>query len=458
MQTPNILYLHTHDTGRWIEPYGFFAPTPNLMRLAQEGVLFRQAFCAAPTCSPSRAALLTGQAPHAAGMLGLAHLGWGLSEPEHHLANFLSRQGYETHLCGVQHVATAERVDELGYSAINSQGQAAADEYAIRVLRERASTPLEKRAPLFLDVGLFEPHRSGFGFGLDDGLTDARYVPVPAGLPDTPEVRRDVADFAAAVQRADYRLGRVLGALRESGEAENTLVIYTTDHGPAFPLYKCNLSDKGIGVSLIVRGPGFGGGEVCDALVSHLDLFPTICDVLGAPRPDWLEGESLCGSANGREREIHEALFSEVTFHAGWEPMRAARTTRWKYIRRYVAGESAGPVLANCDDGASKRLWMEQGGFCARPTEELYDLVLDPQEMVNLAAQPQFAPTLDEMRKRLDEWMKVTDDPLRSEYFAVPAHAKLSEPDAVHPGGIRRTVGEIYPEFNLERWPARRPG
>jgi arylsulfatase A-like enzyme len=457
MQRPNILYLHTHDTGRWIEPYGFFASTPNLMRLAQEGVLFRQAFCAAPTCSPSRAALLTGQSPHAAGMLGLAHLGWSLSKPEQHLANFLRGHGYQTSLCGLQHVATPDRVDDLGYATINEQGAATADEFAIQVLRERSSTPVEERAPFFLDVGFFEPHRNRFGFGSDDGLTDARYVPVPAGLPDTPQTRRDMADYAAAVQRADYRIGRVLGALRESGEAENTLVIYTTDHGPAFPLYKCNLTDKGLGVSLIICGPGFGGGRVVDSLVSHLDLFPTLCDIANLPRPNSLEGESLCGLANGNVSEIHDALFGEVTFHAGWEPMRSARTKRWKYIRRYIAGDTANPVLSNCDDGLTKRLWMEQNGFRAQPAEELYDLLLDPQETLNLGAQPEYAAALDEMRKRLDDWMKATDDPLQHEYFAVPTHAKLSDPDAVHPGGVRQTIGEIYPEQNLARWPARRP-
>ncbi len=96
----NILYLHTHDTGRYIQPYGYAVPTPNLMKLASEGTLVRQAFCAGPTCSPSRAAMLTGMNPHSCGMTGLAHRGFKLNDYSKHLAAFLGRQGYETVLCG----------------------------------------------------------------------------------------------------------------------------------------------------------------------------------------------------------------------------------------------------------------------------------------------------------------------------------------------------------------------
>ena len=101
----NILYLHTHDTGRYIQPYGYAVSTPNLMNLAREGTLFRQAYCAGPTCSPSRAGLLTGMSPHSCGMLGLAHRGFRLYDYHQHLARFLGDHGYETVLCGVQHEA-----------------------------------------------------------------------------------------------------------------------------------------------------------------------------------------------------------------------------------------------------------------------------------------------------------------------------------------------------------------
>src|SRR5680860_1807744 len=104
----NVIYLHSHDTGRHVQPYGYGVSTPNLQWLAEEGVLFRQAFNAAPTCSPSRAALLTGQSPHAAGMLGLAHRGFRLSDPSQHLATVLRDGGYRTALLGVQHVTAGD--------------------------------------------------------------------------------------------------------------------------------------------------------------------------------------------------------------------------------------------------------------------------------------------------------------------------------------------------------------
>lgn len=112
----NILYVHTHDTGRYIQPYGHAIPTPNLMRLAQEWILFRQAFSCAPTCSPSRAALLTGMNPHSARMLGLAHRGFALKKPSQHLANHLKTHGFETVLCGEQHLITKGQEKALGYS------------------------------------------------------------------------------------------------------------------------------------------------------------------------------------------------------------------------------------------------------------------------------------------------------------------------------------------------------
>ena len=120
MQPPNIIFLHSHNSGRFIEPYGHAVPTPNLLRLANEGVLFRHAFAAAPTCSPSRAAFLTGQYPHSSGMLGLAHRGFALADPERHIARTLGAHGYETALCGIEHLAPHQnpRVDVVGYDKV----------------------------------------------------------------------------------------------------------------------------------------------------------------------------------------------------------------------------------------------------------------------------------------------------------------------------------------------------
>lgn len=420
----NVVYLHSHDTGRWIAPYGFPAGTPRLQRLADEGTCFQRAFCAGPTCSPSRAALLTGQCPHAAGMIGLAHRGFGLRHPGRHLAALLQDAGYETALCGVQHVVAETEVGACGYRQ-DLRPHGSPEAAAVGFLKD----PPDR--PFFLDVGFFEIHRSGRGFH-PDGPQGPPLAP-PAPLPDTPAVRQDVGDFAAAAGRLDAKIGRVLDALERSGRAGSTLVLYTTDHGPAFPGMKCALSDAGIGVSLILRGPGIPAGRREGALVSHLDLFPTLCDLLGIAPPPWLEGVSLAPLLAGAADRVREALFAEVTYHAAYEPLRAVRTERYKYIRRYD-GRTA-PVLPNIDDSPSKDAWRAAGGAARTlAAEALYDLVADPEETRDVAADPAHADARAGLRARLDDWMRRTADPLLDRLpVPAPPGAVANDPDGLSP-------------------------
>ena len=426
----NILYIHSHDTGRYIQPYGHAIPTPHLQRLAEEGVLFRQAFCAGPTCSPSRAGLLTGQYPHQCGMLGLAHRGFSLTDPSHHLASFLAANGFETVLAGVQHetVHTPEAIRGLGYT--RHLGRPEPEVTASQYLDSRPA------GPFFLSVGFGETHRA---FPEPDPDINPAFCAPPAPLPDGPEVRRDMAAFKTLARRLDAKIGTVLAALARNGLDRNTLVIATTDHGIAFPLMKCNLTAHGTGVMLILRGPREGAqagvvkaGVAEDALVSQIDLFPTLCDLLGLTRPGWLEGESLAPLLRGEKPEVREAVFSEVSYHAAYEPMRAVRTRRWNYIRRWEDRRS--PVLPNCDDSLSKTRLLELGWKERAPAlEALYDLAFDPQEAVNLAGRPEAAPVLAEMRLRLDRWMRDTQDPLLAGSVPAPAGAQVNDSDGASP-------------------------
>src|SRR3954453_18517055 len=136
---PNILYLHSHDTGRYIQPYGYAVPTPNLQKLAAEGFLFRQAFDAAPTCSPSRASLLTGQCPHSSGMLGLAHRGFSLNDYGQHVIHTLRKAGYNSALCGLQHIARDPKI--IGYDRIVPTGSNRAANVAPAAVEFLKSTP-----------------------------------------------------------------------------------------------------------------------------------------------------------------------------------------------------------------------------------------------------------------------------------------------------------------------------
>lgn len=427
---PNLIYIHSHDTGRYIQPYGYAVPTPSLQKLAEEGILFRQAHSAAPTCSPSRAALLTGQSAHNSGMLGLAHRGFVLCDYSQMLSHVLRAAGYHTILAGGQHVAKepfANPTEVLGYEQIYPYST---DED----ITANASSFLKKSPsqPFFLDVGYYYTHRhSGVFVDPPHYLGDPRYVRPPSPLPDTFETRLDMADFMAAAHRLDEQIGEVLAALEQSGQAENTLVICTTDHGIAFPGMKCSLTDHGTGVMLLMRGPGFRGGKVIDSLVSQIDLFPTVCDVLGIEKPRWLQGKSMLPLLEGAA-EINEVIFSEVSYHAAYQPQRAARTRRWKYIRHFDRRRR--PVLSNTDNSPSKTLWTDHHwGNREVAEEELFDLLFDPGEANNLAADPACASILLEMRQKLARWMEETEDPLLEGDIPLPPGGILTPADAYSP-------------------------
>jgi N-sulfoglucosamine sulfohydrolase len=429
---PNIIYIHSHDSGRYLQPYGYAVPTPNLQRLATEGVLFRRAFSAAPTCSPSRAALLTGQCPHRNGMFGLAHRGFSLNDYNKHIVHTLRAKGYRSVLAGLQHVAA--RPETIGYDEIISPKSKSAIHVApvaVEFLNRRHNQPF------FLDIGFFETHRE---YPKPTELDDPRYTQPPVPIPDTPQTREDMAAFHASARILDGGVGRVMEALDRSGLAANTLVISTTDHGISFPLMKCNLEDFGWGVSLIMRGPGdFKGGRVCDAMISQIDVFPTLCELLGIERPSWIEGKSFLPVLRGNVKEINDEVFSEVTYHASYEPKRAVRTQRWKYIRRY--GDRRTAVLPNCDDSPSKSLWVEYGWKQrVLPKETLYDLVFDPAEHQNLTRDPACQSVLTEMRGRLDRWMERTEDPLLHGPIPAPHGAQVNNPDGLSPKEPTETV------------------
>jgi arylsulfatase A-like enzyme len=430
---PNIIYIHSHDTGRYLQPYGHAVPAPNIQKLADGGILFRQAFNAAPTCSPSRASLLTGQCPHANGMLGLAHRGFSMTDYKRHIAHTLRAAGYYTELIGLQHIASDPHI--IGYDKVQVIRGNHVEQVGPAAAAFLKNAP---RQPFFIDVGFQETHRE---FRKPGPREDPRCCLPPAPLPDTPETRYDIAAFKATARALDDGVGIVLDALESNGLASNTLVISTTDHGIAFPDMKCNLFDHGMGVSLIMRGPGgFSDGRVADAMVSHIDLFPTICELLDIERPSWLEGKSMMPLIRGSAKEINEEIFAEVNYHAAYEPKRAVRTKRWKYIRHYDGRQH--PNLPNCDDGPSKSLWLANGWRDRKvDDEQLYDLMFDPNEIHNCAADPANAKIVAEMRGRLDRWMRKTGDPLLKGQVKAPKGAVATDPDATSPKEEAKPVG-----------------
>jgi N-sulfoglucosamine sulfohydrolase len=430
MPTPlNILYIHSHDTGRYIQPYGYAVDSPRLQRLAEEGTLFRKAFCAAPTCSPSRAALLTGQLPHLCGQFGLSHRGFELQHRERHLANQLKQAGFRTVLTGMQHVVQHDFAG-CGYTEV-LDSHAQSDEQRVASATAWLAEHAASGEPFFLDVGFNVTHRPFPRSG--DG--EERYVSLPAPVPDTPQTRRDVADFNASVRLYDQYVGAMLDALEASGAADRTIVVCTTDHGAAFPQMKCTLTDHGTGVMLLMRGPSdrIVPGQVIDAMVSQIDLYPTLCELLGLESPAWLQGTSLTGLLDGSsDAEVNDAVYAEITYHAAYEPTRMVRTPRYKYIRDFH--NYGKPILANMDPGITKAVLCEAGlGSMSIDKERLYDLLLDPMERENLIGQVGCRDVAETMRDHLEQWMVKTEDPLLAGAVAPPCGASITEMSAVDP-------------------------
>jgi arylsulfatase A-like enzyme len=418
---PNILYLNSHDTGRYVQPYGHSVPTPNIQWLADQGVMFRNAFCAAPSCSGSRAALLTGSFCHNNGMMGLAHRGFSLREPRHHIVHTLREAGYHTELIGEQHVSATP--GELGYTVVHDIPDTMVSSVAPAAIKALSDGIPQ---PFFLSVGFFETHRSFFA---PSSVRDRVYSMPPGFLPDTPEIRADVAAYKASARSLDQGIGSVLNALQEAGLDRNTLVICTTDHGLAFPTAKASLLDRGIGVMLIMRGPGVSPGTAEDELVSQIDIFPTICELAGIEAPEWLQGRSLAGLLAGTEAPgTRSEIFAELTYHAAYEPQRAIRTERFKYVRRF--DDYPYPVLPNCDESPSKDAYLDRG-WATRPVarERLHDLFFNPGEGRNSIDDPAYADVAADLRARLERWMQETDDPLLRGPVALPAGARINRQD-----------------------------
>ena len=188
------------------------------------------------------------------------------------------------------------------------------------------------------------------------------------------------------------------------------MIVFTTDHGAPFPHHKCTLSDTGIGVSLIVQLPGHAAaGKIVDALVSHLDLFPTLCELVGLPAPEWLEGHSLVPLLTGEKERIRTEIFAELNDHVVYQPMRCVRTERFKLVTHHGDQSSK---LGNIDAGRSKACLLSRG---LTETREdfwvLYDLQLDPGEHQNLAESNAHQEILSTLKDKLKHWMMRTNDP-----------------------------------------------
>ena len=437
---PNILFFIPHDLGDHLCCYGH--PTvrsPHLDRLAAEGVQFQHCYGTAPECTPSRAGLFSGYYDHQNGLMGLSNFGWRLNPETPHLAKRLRDAGYETHLFGLQH-ETGGDPGELGYAHV-SPGNRRAPEVCELLGEFLRSDAARGETPWFACAGFFNVHRKW----PEETTFSPDEVDVPPYLPDNPTVRNDLAHFHQDIEDMDTAVGVALEALRASGLDEDTLVVFTTDHGCGFPRAKATFYDPGIHVPLIMRWAGrTDSGVRPDALISNLDVTPTLLELAGAEIPADMEGRSLLPLARGDACTDRGTVFGALFYDVAYDPMHMVRTRAHKYIRSFAVTDEdaagADPRVVStftagqwvrCDDfdvmaGAA---WRSMASPQPRPPrEELYDLDDDPLEQKNLADDPASAEVLADMRRRLAGMMERTRSPLLSGH--VPPTPKQVEANA----------------------------
>ncbi|MFT4086617.1 MAG: sulfatase [Gordonia sp. (in: high G+C Gram-positive bacteria)] len=407
----NVIFIHWHDLGRHLTCYGADGvQSPHLDELAARGIRFSDAHATAPLCSPARGSLFTGQYPHRNGLVGLAHHGFAYRPGTRTLPSLLGEQGYETALFGMQHESSDPT--SIGFDTVDvsdSRCGYVVDE-CVSWLRERADD-----RPFFLTAGFFETHRP---YPEDEYVpADPEALGVPDFLPDTPAVRDDLSGLLGSITLADAAVGRLLQTVDELGLADDTWVVFTTDHGLAFPRAKSTLYAEGTGVALIVRPPTRRGLDprVYDDLFSGVDLTPTLLDLVGAGVPDDVDGESHAPALlDGARTPVRSEVFTEKTYHDAYDPIRAVRTKRFSYIENY-ADRPALLLPLDIADSLSAQSLPREATTAPREAAELYDLNSDPRELNNLADDPAFRDVRDDLSARLTSWRESTGDVLPGE-------------------------------------------
>ena len=437
---PNIVLFVSDDHG--LEAVGCYGnpviKTPNLDRLAAEGVRFTHAFCTTASCSASRSVILTGLHNHANGQYGHQH-------SYHHFVSFdnikslpvlLSEAGYRTARIGKYHVAPQGVYKFEVVLQANSRNPVEMAEKC----REFIAAPDSQ--PFFLYFCTDDPHRSNgeaekqpdkpnpFGNRAEGyrGVKEIKYDPkdviVPPFLPDIPQCRAELAQYYQSVSRVDQGVGQLMSVLKETGKYDNTVVIYISDNGIAFPGAKTTLYEPGMNLPCIVRSPYQKARPVvCNALISWADLTPTILDLAGAlsEQADF-HGRSFKSVLEQDNPGGWDEIYASHTFHeiTMYYPMRVVRQRRYKLIWN-IAHRLSYPFASDLWGSSTWQATLQRGdkyygkravkAYLHRPEFELYDLENDPHEIKNLADNPTYQKVLSELKEKLKAFQKRTNDP-----------------------------------------------
>lgn len=403
--------------------------TPNIDALASNGTRFNNAFATTASCGPSRAVIYTGQFTHQNGQYGHPHgiHTFRLQPKVQTIFQMLQAKGYQTALLGKKHVSPEERYP----FSFDRRGGG----YYVAQIADHADIFIKEseEKPFFLVVGYQDPHptsRTHPEWGIkrkEKGVVPVQYDPknviVPRYLPDNPEVRERLAGYYQQISRMDYGVGRILDLLKKYKKDENTLVIFTSDHGSSEPGAMANHYEPGVHVPLIVKDPTTKQNSTSNALTTLADIVPSILDWTDT-RPEKLKLASksfISRLTNDDTTGWKETYLSHVNHEATmYYPMRTIRTDRYKLIWNLV-WQSEYPLPIDTlnrhtwnaalkrNDGMIGRRTIDK--FLFRDQVEMYDLKSDPDEIKNLAYEPKFAAVRDELSKKLNQWMVDTNDP-----------------------------------------------
>jgi len=416
-KTTNILWLVTEDMGQYLPSFGDNTVlTPNLNRLAAEGIKYPNVFSPSGVCAPSRAAIATGMYPSSIGANHMRTTSYtevtglpkyeAIPPPEVKMfSELLRKQGYyctNNAKNDYQFKAPVTSWDQNGKKAHwknRAQGQPFFSIFNFNVTHES---------------GLFEPYERAIA------IPENIEFSIPPYLPDTRTVRRDLWKMYNNIALMDQQIGKVLKELEEGGLLENTIVFFYSDHGGPLPRQKRLVYDSGLKVPMIIRFPNkINAGTQDDQLISFVDFAPTVLALSGQVPPNYLQGQTFIEKKQIKRKYIHAA---SDRFDGFTDVIRAVRDRRFKYIRNYrteqgyylpVSYREQIPTMKELiklrDEGSLNEVqsqWFRE----KKPKEELFDCLKDPHEINNLANQTKYQNKLIELRSEMDRWLNEIDD------------------------------------------------
>ncbi|MBC8182890.1 sulfatase-like hydrolase/transferase [candidate division KSB1 bacterium] len=414
---PNILWITAEDISHDLGCYGDpVAQTPNIDKLASKGVRYTNAYSVSGVCAPSRSALISGMYPVSIGthhMRTKTHDFPGLPKPYHAVVPPYVK-GYPEYLRAAGYYCTnRKKTDYQIGNPISIWDECSNKAH----WRNRAPGQ-----PFFAVINFNITHESKIRTPLNKkAITDPSKIKIPPYYPDTPIVRNDWARYYDNIATMDTQVGELLKQLEDDGLAENTIVFFYGDHGRGLPRAKRWIYDSGIKVPLIICFPDMrNAGVVNDNLVSFVDFGPTVLSIAGVKVPEHIQGQPFLGSQKKAPRKYIYAARDRMDER--YDMIRAVRDKKFKYIRNFQPEKPYAqeiPYMEKMPTMQEMRRLHKEGKLHGseklyfretKPVEELYDCLIDPHEVSNLAENPKYKDKLERMRVELKKWMDDIND------------------------------------------------